>query len=307
MDNHDHKQEQEADNSNIEGGYWDGNWVIHDRIVVAGGNLIRTFRHYGNNYDEFCDEERKEFEMEKMNSSQEGKILLEHEEFITFPSSSSSSSSSDEVEGIWTRLHLEIFQPRKLHVASFVARRFVEGDCPPRIRIRTFSKDDMDQLLMNKKLGNDAFVKKQYEEAIQHYNTALAGIKIPLYIIPTEQIKEVMNILSNQAECYLRLKKFQQVGIMTTMVLMLDNSHEKSRLRRAKAELAIAGDPYLIQAQVDLQEILDNHTTKTGVKEAKVYLEQMEELLTMAKTTFHIQHPEEDWDLYVQMVKDKCW
>jgi hypothetical protein len=165
----------------------------------------------------------------------------------------------------------------------------------------------MEEFLAQKRAGNESFVKKDYAQAVQHYNDALKMIQIAMFVAPLDQIKEVVNVLSNQAECYLRLKKFKDAGNVATLALMFDNGHEKSRMRRAKAELVIAGDSYLIQAQLDLQEIVDNNLSKAGVKEAKEYLEQLDELLAMAKTTFEEGHPGEDWDLYVRMVKARCW
>ena len=269
----------------------DGNWRAD-----LGGMFLKF------NRDMFCDDELEEFEAEEAVvglAAAAPTRIMEHE-FLTLP------TGGDE-QG-WARLHIEIIKPRQLHIADFVARRFAEGNCHPRIRIRRLSAQDMNNLLIHKKHGNDAFIKKEYAEAVQHYNDALRTIyQTPLFVAPLEQIKEVVNVLSNQAECYLRLKKFRDAGNVATMGLMFDNSHEKSRIRRAKAELAIAGDSYLIQAQVDLQEIIENQTTKAGVKEAKDFLEQLDELLEMAKKTFEEKNPDGDWELYVRMVKERCW
>jgi len=291
----------DVDNNNDDEGCMDGNW----RADGLGGMFLKF------NRDRFCDDELEEIEAEETAAAQqEGSNdaiglavshtrIMEHE-FLTLP------TGGDE-QG-WARLHIEIIKPRQLHIADFIARRFAEGNYHPRIRIRRLSAEDMENLLTHKKYGNDAFIKKEYAEAVQHYNHALRTIDhTPLFVAPLDQIKEVVNVLSNQAECYLRLKKFRDAGNVATMALMFDNSHEKSRMRRAKAELAIAGDSYLIQAQADLQEIMDNQTTKPGVKEAKDFLEQLDELLRMAKRTFEEKNSDGDWELYVRMVTERCW
>ena len=273
----------------------DGNW----RADGLGGMFLKF------NRDMFCDDELEEFETEEKTREHSTSAVIsaprirEHE-FLTLP--------TDGEEQGWARLQIEIIKPRQLHIADFIARRFAEGNCHPRIRIRRISDQGMKELLAHKKNGNDAFVRKEYGEAVQHYNDALRTVHhIPLFVAPLEQIKEVVNVLSNQAECYIRLKKFKDAGNVATMALMFDNSHEKSRMRRAKAALAIAGDSYLIQAQVDLQEIMDNQTTKAGVKEARDFLEQLDELVAMAKKTFEEKNPDGDWDLYVRIVKERCW
>mmetsp|Transcript_2872 Transcript_2872/g.6765 ORF Transcript_2872/g.6765 Transcript_2872/m.6765 type:complete len:114 (+) Transcript_2872:477-818(+) len=113
-------------------------------------------------------------------------------------------------------------------------------------------------------------------------------------------MQQVANVLSNKAECYLRLKQHEDAGDAATAALLLDNSHEKSRMRRAKAEMAIAGASYLIQAQVDLQEIVDERHSSTGVKQAK-------QILTMEKSIFQKANPDGDWRLYIRMIKATCW
>lgn len=269
--------------------YSDGNWLVDG--LLLGGMFLKF------NRDDFCDNELEEFQAEQ-DASPNAPVSMEHE-FLNMP------SNGDEPG--WARLHMEILKPRTLHVADFIARRFAEGTCPARIRIRSISPDDMQQLLAHKKVGNEAFSRKDYEQAIQHYNDALTAIRVDLFVAPSEHIKEVVNVLSNQAECYIRLKRYQNAGSTATCALMFDNGHEKSRMRRAKAELAIAGDSYLIQAQVDLQEVVENNSSKAGVKEATEYLEQLDELLTMEKATFQDRNPDGDWDSYVRMVKSKCW
>jgi len=148
--------------------------------------------------------------------------------------------------------------------------------------------------------------KQNYSKAVEHYDDALLFPEA-LYVAPADDMQQVANVLSNKAECYLRLKQHEDAGDAATAALLLDNSHEKSRMRRAKAEMAIAGASYLIQAQVDLQEIVDERHSSTGVKQAKQYQEELEEILTMEKSIFQKANPDGDWRLYIRMIKATCW
>lgn len=265
---------------------WDGNWM------TAGLNGM--FASLDD--DDFCENELDEFLEEKEKTAGKSSLQME-DEFLILP--------PEGADG-WFRVHHEILQPRGLHAASGLIRRFVEGSCPPRIRIRKLDPEEIQELLSHKKLGNEAFSRKEYEEAVEHYDDALMLV-MDLFVAPLDQVKEVVNVLSNKAECYLRLKRYSDAGDTATEALMFDGSHEKSRLRRAKAELAIAGAPHLIQAQRDLNEIVENKVSKAGVNEAKEYLEQLDELLRMERKALEDKKPDSDWDFYVRLLKSKCW
>ena len=101
------------------------------------------------------------------------------------------------------------------------------------------------------------------------------------------------------------LFRSQDAGKLATDALLLDNGHEKSRMRRVKAN--IAGTSYLVQAQVDLEEILNKTGTAAGVKEAKDYLNQLKELLENEKKTYRQNTPDGDWELFVDRMRAPCW
>jgi tetratricopeptide (TPR) repeat protein len=267
---------------------WDGNWL-------AGGlNLMFV----GLNSDEFCQNQMTEF-LEEKDEATIGGVLQEEHEFLTLP--------LDGDEDAWAKMHIRILRPRKLHLAGGAIRSFTDGTCPPRIRIRKLDSEEMEELLEHKKLGNQAFSSKEFEKAIEHYDDALIVVLLDMFVAPVEQINTIVSVLSNKAECELRLKRYKDAGCTATHALMFDNDHEKSRLRRAKAELAMAGLPYLVQAQVDLQEIVENLYSKAGVKEAKELLNQLDEILDMEKKSKLNQDPDFDYYFYVRMLKSKCW
>lgn len=279
--------EQEVARMHADERCWDGTWMADG----FKGMMI------GLDAADFCQAEMQEFEDDQREAG--GKLNEDHE-FLQLP--------PDGDETGWQHLHDRMLNPRGLVVACCVLRRAAEGTCPPRIRIRKLDPDAMQQLLDYKQLGNTAFSKQEYEKAVALYDDALMVVGDNLYVAPQQQIQEVVNVLSNQAECYLRLKKFQQAGDTATRALMFDNGHEKSRLRRAKAALAIAGPSKLIQAQVDLQEIVDEHFSTAGVKEAKGLLPQLDEILQMERTTLDAKVPgPSTWDVYVRHVKSTCW
>ena len=265
---------------------WDGNWM------TSGLNLMFV----GLTSDDFCQNQMTEFLDEKEDG---GGVLQEEHEFLTLP--------LDGDEDAWAKMHIRILRPRQLHLAGGAIRSFTDGTCPPRIRIRKLNSKEMEELLEHKKLGNQAFSSKEFETAIEHYDDALIVVPLEMFVAPVEQINTIVSVLSNKAECELRLKRYEDAGCTATDALMFDNNHEKSRLRRAKAELAIAGLPHLVQAQVDLQEIVENLYSKAGVKEAKELLNQLDEILDMEKKCKLNQNPDFDYDFYVRMLKSRCW
>ena len=270
---------------------WDGNWL------ADGLNLMFVGLNSG---EDFCQNQMIEFLEEKEEATVGGGgVLQEEHEFLTLP--------LDGDEDAWAKMHIRILRPRKLHLAGGAIRSFTDGTCPPRIRIRKLESTEMEELLEHKKLGNEAFSSKEFEKAIKHYDDALMVVLLDMFVAPVEQINTIVSVLSNKAECQLRLKLYKDAGCTATDALMFDNNHEKSRLRRAKAELAIAGLPYLVQAQVDLQEIVENLYSKAGVKEAKELLNQLDEILDMEKKSKLNQDPDFDYDFYVRMLKSRCW
>ncbi|KAL3930144.1 MAG: hypothetical protein SGBAC_011890 [Bacillariaceae sp.] len=269
----------------MDGRCWDGNWMTdgHDGMFI---DLSR---------DSFCDDEMDDFLEEQEES--DSQLQMEHE-FLKIP--------MDGDENQWARIHMEILHPRNLVVAAGVMRLCAQDSCPSQIRIQKIHPKEMKGLLASKKRGNEEFSKQNYATAIEYYDDALMFSEA-LYVAPADEVQQVVNVLSNQAECHLRLKQYEDAGNAATAALLLDNSHEKSRMRRAKAEMAIAGSSFLIQAQVDLQEIVDENHSSTGVKQAKQYLEELEEIITMEKTLFQKTNPDGDWALYVRMFKATCW
>ena len=169
-------------------------------------------------------------------------------------------------ESGWATLAVQVLEPRQLHLASGITRWYLNGSCPPRIRIRKLDEKEMDALICKKKLGNQAFTEKNYSKAIEHYEDALLLVDI-FFVAPTVQVDEIINCLSNQAECHLRLGQNKEAGDAATAALMFDQFHQKSRFRRAKAELAIGTFSYLVQAQADLEEIIREEETMDVAKE----------------------------------------
>lgn len=269
---------------------WDGNWSS----VGLNGMFIDL------DNENFEEEQWEAFLEDQRHSSSS---LRAEEEFINL------DIPGEDVES-WARLHMQVLHPRGLDIASLVMRRVAEGTCPTQVRIRKMEDAEFNELMEHKKAGNDAFSKKRYEEAIEEYDNALMMVD-SIFVAPRSQMDQIVNVLSNQAECYLRLKQYEDAGQAATNALLLDSGHEKSRLRRAKAELAIAGAPRLIQAQVDLEEIVNNaddQKSREGIKQAKEYLELLDEVLQMEKTALLEKHGSDyDWDLYVRSMKATCW
>ena len=272
---------------------WDGNWSM-----AGHKGMFAKLRHE----QTFLEEQLQTFNDEKEKSSlQMEQEFLNLEEVI--------QAGEDGLEENWAKLQQRQLHPRNLNLADAVARRAAEGTCPPRIRIRQIASNKMKELLDLKQKGNQAFGNKEYEKAVGLYDEALSCMEHDMYVAPKDQMEQIVAILSNQAECYLRLNKFMEAGTVATNALLFDNSHEKSRMRRAKAELAIAGAPYLVQALVDLEELVSEHYSSAGVKQAKELLPQVKEVIEMEKETMKRTKDatDEDWDMYVRTLRSRCW
>jgi len=128
---------------------------------------------------------------------------------------------------------------------------------------KVLSASDFEEILKLKANGNSLFVSKKYKEAIGQYNKALDLFPLSIGPVPTKQLDEHVNILSNKAESLLRLKKYREAQMTATEAILLDSNHVKSLLRRAKATFRGAEydstgiNPFVVGRSLeDLEEIM---------------------------------------------------
>lgn len=106
-------------------------------------------------------------------------------------------------------------------------------------RARQVSPDNYSAMLAQKDKGKRAFCRGQYKSALDFYVSAeelMGGDVMGMYLVP-QQRAELVTLLSNQAECYLRLNKYEDAIVQASKALQLDRRHSKSLLRRAKATI----------------------------------------------------------------------
>lgn len=178
---------------------------------------------------------------------------------------------------------------KDLHLASGVIRRVVQDNpFPPCLKVTRLENYEMSDLIAKKQEGNELFVQKKYKEAVEKYDEALFEIHhMHLFILPVVQKKEIVNVLSNKAECHIRLKEYNEAAMAATDALIIDDTHAKTRIRRAKAEIALykkarLGLAYLAQADKDIREVVTNFLSKSDIEavqnlhrdEISVYLDQ---------------------------------
>ena len=225
------------------------------------------------------------------------------------------------------RIH-EHLEERNLYMADGVLRRILEGYCPPQLAITRLDEGTtMPDLLRLKQEGNQHFVDKGYCDAIDCYDASLETIPFDqrnnLFVAPKNQIKEIVNILSNKAECLLRKAKYEEAAEVATEALVFDSSHEKSRFRRAKACLEIGmydrfeassrgdksltGVAFLVQAKHDLEVILQEDPTHDYRKAAQIVGNKVEKLLEGAKKKVLDNDPETEWDMTVLKIQSTLW
>jgi tetratricopeptide (TPR) repeat protein len=231
----------------------------------------------------------------------------------------------------------EKLNERNLHLADGVLRRLVEGCCPSKIPIcRLDEETTMKRMVEYKLKGNHHFTRHEFREAIDHYDDALSCIPNNnnnnnnnyLFIAPIHQIQQIVNVLSNKAECLLRKGKCEDAAETTTEALIFMNDHEKSRIRRAKANIEIGkydryeitsrgssemdGAAYLIQAKYDLEEVLDIDAddSSEGKETAEKLSSKVNRLLKNAKKKVLDKNPTmnaNEWDLNVLKIQSRCW
>eukprot|EP00536_Pseudo-nitzschia_multiseries_P010439 jgi/Psemu1/242963/estExt_Genewise1.C_3190001 len=222
----------------------------------------------------------------------------------------------------------ENLDERGLHMADGVWRRLAEGCCPAKIRIRRLDEDTTMKKLMEYKVqGNDHFGRREIREAIHFYDLALSSIPEThrdLYLAPRNQIQQIVNVLSNKAECLLRKAKYEEAAETATDALIFMNGHEKSRIRRAKAGLEVGkydryeatsrgdgsmtGVAYLVQSKYDLEEVLNGpDSTVEGREVAEKVISEVDRLLKGAKKKVLSKDPHLAWDLSVLKIQSRCW
>jgi tetratricopeptide (TPR) repeat protein len=137
-------------------------------------------------------------------------------------------------------------------------------------------------MLRQKDKGRRAFSRGQYKSALDCYlkaETLMGGDVSGMYLVP-HQRAEMVTVLSNQAECYLRMRKYEEAIVRSTAALQLDKRHQKSFLRRAKAivyggeDLQSLNVTEVAEAAEDLQVIID--MKGEGAAEAQDLMNEIE-------------------------------
>lgn len=112
-----------------------------------------------------------------------------------------------------------------------------------------------------KNQGNKCFLEKKYDQAIQHYSTAIQlDPKNPIYF-------------SNRAMAYLKLGAYQQAEHDCSRALELDPCLVKALLRRGAARVALAE---FVEAKADFERVL---VLEPQNKQARVELKNTASLL----------------------------
>ena len=263
----------------------DGNWL------AAGFNLMMVDL----TSEEFLEDERLEFEAD----NEADETLKMEEEFLLMPQ----SLDQEEIEQMGQLLHI-----RHLRLASCVSRCMAEGGCPPLIRIRRLDEADRTDILDLKKQGNQAFEANNYKKAIEYYDEATSRFPDRMFVAPEHDMKELLIILSNIAECHLRLMEYADAGNIATDALLLDDNHDKSRIRRAKAELATGSVSMLIQAKYDLECVLERRDSSAAAMAiARELSAAVTARLNDEQKKFLDRKPKGNWSLFVRDVKSRCW
>lgn len=110
-----------------------------------------------------------------------------------------------------------------------------------------------------RELGNTAFAKGDYEEAVQHWERGVHSCRVCLNkgSFPPEEVKKVEDMIiplqSNLAQGYLKLKKYFKARDAADYVLKRDPQNHKCLYRRA---LALQGISQPEEALKTIQSLL---------------------------------------------------
>ena len=115
-------------------------------------------------------------------------------------------------------------------------------------------------MLAVKGVGNAAFGKEQYSDAIAAYNEALSlfGERVG----SGAQREEKVKVLSNRAECHLKLFDWRAAERSASEAICLSPSHTKSLLRRARALAELGGADALARATNDIKTLRASGATR---------------------------------------------
>eukprot|EP01083_Nonionella_stella_P066356 174695_1 len=91
--------------------------------------------------------------------------------------------------------------------------------------------DPKSQAMLQKRKGNEQFVKNKFDEAITHYTNALDLVAD----MKDFDNKQRSILYANKAECYIRLTRFKEAITACDESLKYDSTNIKARFRRAKA------------------------------------------------------------------------
>ena len=149
-------------------------------------------------------------------------------------------------------------------------------------KARQVAQDDFTAMLRLKEKGKRAFNRGQYKTALDCFVKAeelLGGDVTGIYLVP-HQRAAMVTLLSNQAECYLRLKKHEEAILQATKALQLDRRHSKSLLRRAKATIS-ASDRHVLHSMAAASAAEDLHAIiemkGEGAQEAQKLIDEISE------------------------------
>jgi hypothetical protein len=176
------------------------------------------------------------------------------------------NNGCEEVEkGIWSDVwYFEYLYGKECGKTAWIdsqSRRLVKEQCG---KARHIDNHTFCAMLKKKEKGNRAFSREQYKSALDNYIEAehyLGGAGAGIYLVAAQR-EELVKVLSNQAECYLRMHKYEDAIIKSSAAIQLNKHHEKSLLRRAKAILQAKNKDNTVdslmeaQAKEDLQVLI---------------------------------------------------
>ena len=180
------------------------------------------------------DELRQKVIYVKSSKDSDGNFIKERKDLLWCINNGCEEIEAGIWSGKWYFIHVHGEERGKTTWIDSQSRRLVK-ECAG--KARTIDSHSFAAMQEKKSKGNRAFARQQYKSALDNYLEAeelLGGAVSGMYLVKAQR-DELVKVLSNQAECYLRMHKYTDAITKSTNAIQLDKRHEKSFLRRAKA------------------------------------------------------------------------
>lgn len=186
--------------------------------------------------------------------------------------------TEEEMEEFWIRM---LKDPNNESHEEFMAKTKQVARLPTDQLVEALNEH-----LMERRKGNDAYTKKNYGEALKHYQRAKAVVDVVEGLSQADQIEVILNkvlVNCNIAAVRLARKEFGAAVEACDSALELDPECEKALARRAKAHI---GRHEFKKAQADIDELRKVNYFSEDIQEIELLMKRTQVADRKSEKTF---------------------